>query len=124
MFSKGTLCDVIKHNFILTSSVIVAKKILLPFNESKNYIAVEDFDLWLHLLVEPSTAYKYQNEKLIQYRLVNNSTSERTNEWHQELKANLAIANFLLNNKQYIWCYYHRLLLNIVKLLKSGGKKK
>lgn len=113
MFSKKTTCDVIKNNFILTSSVIIAKELLLDFNENKDYIAVEDFDLWLRILVEQKSAYRYQDENLIQYRLVNNSISERTNELRQELKANLVLAKFLLDNKQYIWCYLQRLFFHL-----------
>jgi teichuronic acid biosynthesis glycosyltransferase TuaG len=113
MFSKKTTCDVIKNNFILTSSVIIAKELLFDFNENKDYIAVEDFDLWLRILVEQKTAYRYQDENLIQYRLVNNSISERTSELRQELKANLVLAKFLLDNKQYIWCYLQRLFFHI-----------
>lgn len=115
MFSKQTTCDVIKNNFILTSSVIVDKKVLLNFNENKDYIAVEDFDLWLRILVEQKTAYRYQDENLLQYRLVNNSISDRTNELRQELKANLVLAKFLLDNERYIWCYFKRLFFYLFR---------
>jgi teichuronic acid biosynthesis glycosyltransferase TuaG len=115
MFSKGTLCNVIKHNFILTSSVIIAKKTLLPFNETKDYIAVEDFDLWLRILVEPTTVYKYQNETLIQYRLVNNSISERMNELRQEIKANIVLTHFLLKYQEHFACWLYRIFFFYLK---------
>lgn len=110
ILSKKTICDVIKNSFILTSSVIISKKALLNFSENKNYIAVEDFDLWLRILVEQKTAYRYQDENLIQYRLVNNSISERMNELRQELKANIVLTHFLLEHQEYFPCWFYRIL--------------
>lgn len=124
ILSKKTICDVIKYNFILTSSVIIAKEILLNFNENKNYIAVEDFDLWLRILVGQKVVYKYQDENLIQYRLVKNSISDRNNELRQELKANLVLATFLLDNEHYILCYFKRLFFYLFRKAVSLKIKK
>lgn len=115
MISKKSLSDVIKNNFILTSSVLISRNIILQFNESKNYIAVEDFDMWLRVLSSENTIYQYQDEKLIHYRLVENSISDRTNILKQELKANIVVSNFLLHNNQYLKAYYYRLLFHLLK---------
>lgn len=106
--SKKTICDVIKYSFILTSSVIVHKKILLNFNEFPEYISVEDFDLWLRILVFKDACYKYQNQTLMQYRVVNNSASNRHNILKQELKANIVLSHFILQYNEYLPCYYFR----------------
>lgn len=117
---KKSLCDVMKNNFILTSSVLIEKNLLKKFNEDKNYIAVEDFDMWLDVLVNNDNTYKYQNKKLIQYRILEGSISNRKNVLNQELKANLVLANFVLQHSQYISCYLNRLFFHVViKKIKS-----
>lgn len=111
---KKTICDVIKNNFILTSSVLVKKTLLNKFEEDKKYIAVEDFDMWLHILANNENIYKYQNEKLISYRVLENSVSNRKNILNQELKANLVLANFILKHEKYLSCYLYRQFFHII----------
>ena len=113
IFSKKTLCDVIKHNFILTSSAIIHKDIVLNFNESTNFISVEDYDLWIRTLSQKNTRYKYQNEKLIIYRVVTQSVSQRSQTLRQELKSHIVLSNFMLDHQEYIWCWYHRILIHL-----------
>lgn len=115
MINKNNLCDLIKNNFILTSSVLIHKDLLLTFSEDTNLIAVEDFDLWLRIFTQHENLYKYQNEQLIKYRVLENSASKRSSFLSQELKANIVLSNFLLNNTQYIWCYYYRLFFHLFK---------
>lgn len=110
---KRTLCDLIKNNYILTSSVLVKKSLLKKFNEEKKYIAVEDFDMWLYILGNYQNIYKYQNENLLHYRVVQNSASNRSDRLNQELKANIVLANFILENKQFVSCYLFYLFLHI-----------
>lgn len=112
--NKKTICDVIKNNFILTSSVLVKKTLLNKFEEDKKYIAVEDFDMWLHILANNENIYKYQNEKLILYRVLENSVSNRKNILNQELKANLVLANFILKHEKYLSCYLYRQFFHII----------
>ena len=117
---KNTICDVIKNNFILTSSVFIKKSLLKKFEEDKRYIAVEDFDMWLHVLANHENIYKYQNEKLILYRVLENSVSNRKNILNRELKANMVLANFILLHNKYVKCYFIRLLTVIfIKLIKK-----
>lgn len=115
LFSKNNLCDVIKNNFILTSSVLIQKDLLSKFNETQEYASVEDFDMWLRTLVLSQTRYKYQNEKLINYRVVHNSASDRGNMLKQELKANLVVSHFLLNHQEYIGCYLIRIFMHLLR---------
>lgn len=117
---RRTLCDMIKNNFIITSSVLVEKNLLKKFNEEKNYIAVEDFDLWLQIWIENDNKYKYQNDKLIQYRLLKNSASNRKSILNQQLKANLVLSNFVLKYEEYLPCYiYNQFFHLVVKKIKS-----
>lgn len=118
---KKTLCDVMKNNFILTSSVLIKKTLLKKFNEDKKYIAVEDFDMWLDVLANNEDIYKYQNEKLIQYRILEGSISNRKNALNQELKANLVLANFVLQHSQYTKCYVQHMMVHfLIKFLKRN----
>lgn len=114
IINKKTICDVIKNGFIITSSVLIKKTLLKEFNEDKQYVAVEDFDMWLYVLVNHENIYKYQNEKLIQYRILEGSASNRSNIFSQELKANLVLANFVLEHNQYINCYLYRLFFHVL----------
>ncbi|MBE0497230.1 MAG: glycosyltransferase family 2 protein [Campylobacterales bacterium] len=106
---KKTICDVIKNNFIVTSSVLIRKDLLKNFNEDKKYIAVEDFDMWLHVLANHQNTYKYQEEKLVRYRLLDGSASNRKNVFEQELKANIVLANFVFEHSAFQVCYLKRM---------------
>lgn len=118
--SKKSIQDVIKNSFIITSSVFIEKELLVKFNEEKNFIAVEDFDMWLRVLANKKAKYKYQEQKLLKYRVLDNSASDRNNLLAQELKANIVLANFIFANPQYIWSYFYRLFFHLFrKKLKS-----
>ena len=120
LLKKNTICDVIKNNFILTSSVLVKKSLLKKFEEDKRNTTVKDFDIWLQVLAKHENIYKYQNEKLILYRVLENSVSNRKNILNQELKANLVLANFILKHEKYLSCYLHRqFFYMIIKKIKT-----
>lgn len=122
--SKKTITDVIKNNFILTSSVIIRKDLLLSFNENDTYISVEDYDMWLNILLNKECKYLYQNKKLIKYRIVENSASERSSVLKQELKANVVLSNFVLKNPKYLGAYFHRMFFHLLrKKIKSNSIK-
>ena len=122
--SKENICDVIKNSFIITSSVLIKKDLVLRFSEEKSYIAVEDFDMWLRVLVLNSAKYKYQDKKLVKYRVLENSASDRNNVLGQELKANIVLSHFVLEHQQFLLCYFHRIFLFfLVKKMKIYFKK-
>ena len=107
---KHTLCDIIQNNFITTSSVMVERCLLEPFREEDEFIAVEDFFLWMSLLLKGNVTYGYIDKPLVQYRVLNNSTS-RKNIKKQEAKAYLCIVRFILANDRYdlLPCFYKRI---------------
>jgi len=112
--AKKTLCDLIKNNFILTSSVLVEKKIIDFFSEDEKLVAVEDYDLWLRALKDNIDDYMFIDSELIMYRVLDSSISERGSAFKQEIKANLVICAFLLNNTKFINCWLKRILMNFV----------
>jgi len=119
---KVTVCDLIKNKFIATSSVMVKKELLRDFSESKELVSVEDLGQWLHLLHNKKVKYFYFSEKLLIYRILKNSVSNRTIEHKQTTKANLAILEFIVkeNAFNYVPCFYK----NIAKLIWIDRMKK
>jgi len=119
---KATVCDLIKNKFIATSSVMVKKELLVDFSESKELVSVEDLGQWLHLLHNKKVKYFYFSEKLLIYRILKKSVSNRTIEHKQTTKANLAILEFIVKNNafNYVPCFYK----NIAKLIWIDRMKK
>ncbi len=121
--SKATLCDVIKGNFIATSSVVVLKDLISSFDESKDFIAVEDLCLWMEILNNKNTKYKYIPEKLLKYRVLLTTISERGKNQKQATRAKLCVLTFILkhNRFDYLPCFYYNIVLtvfvNIIKKL-------
>ena len=109
---KATLSDVIKGNFISTSSAIVSKNFISKFDENKDFIGVEDMYLWMKILNEKNVRYKYIRDKLIKYRVSSTSLSERGVNQKQAIKANLCILKFILDNQkfEYIKYFYIRII--------------
>ena len=109
---KATLSDVIKGNFISTSSAIVSKNFISKFDENKDFIGVEDMYLWMKILNEKNVRYKYITDKLIKYRVSSTSLSERGVNQKQAIKANLCILKFILDNQkfEYIKYFYIRII--------------
>ena len=112
MKRKATLSDVIKGNFISTSSAIVSKNFISKFDENKDFIGVEDMYLWMKILNEKNVRYKYITDKLIKYRVSSTSLSERGVNQKQAIKANLCILKFILDNQkfEYIKYFYIRII--------------
>jgi len=122
-----TLCELIKHSFISTSSVMIEKKIFVNFDENQDFISVEDLCLWLQLLRRKDISYKLILEPLVQYRILSTSISERGNH-KQNIKANLCILTFLLKQKEFSFfkCYQLRVLrgflIGLINKLRGKGK--
>jgi teichuronic acid biosynthesis glycosyltransferase TuaG len=102
---KEKMEDLIKENFIATSSVVLKKKIFNPFNEDKEMVAVEDFCLWLRLFEKEDVKYGYMDKKLLKYRIIESSISERGVSYKQEVKALICILRFMLENGKYEYVY-------------------
>jgi len=111
---KATLSDVIKGNFIRTSSAVVSKNFISKFDENKDFIGVEDMYLWMKILNDKNIRYKYITEKLMKYRISSTSLSERGANQKQALKANLCILKFILDNQKFDYIKYF--YIRIIKL--------
>lgn len=111
---KATLSDLIKDNFIYTSSVIISKKIITNFDENKDFIGVEDLYLWMKILNDNNVRYKYIKDKLIKYRISSTSLSQRKMNQKQAIKANLCVLKFILDNQNFELIKYF--YIRIIKL--------
>ena len=102
---KGTMDFLIRENGIATSSVILKKDIFTPFDKSKEMVAVEDFCLWLRLFERDDVSYGYFDKKILKYRIVESSISERGTSYKQEVKALICILRFILESGKYEFIY-------------------
>ncbi len=119
---KRGVCDLIKNSFIATSSVVVKRDIIEKFSEDRDFISVEDLCLWIRLLDKKGTKYSYISQKLVKYRVLSKSISDRSKIYKQETRANLCIIKYIFKRDkyEYIGCYYRfTLKLYILYILKS-----
>jgi teichuronic acid biosynthesis glycosyltransferase TuaG len=119
---KRGVCDLIKNSFIATSSVVVKRDIIEKFSEDRDFISVEDLCLWIRLLDKKETKYSYIPQKLVKYRVLSKSISDRSKIYKQETRANLCILQYIFKRDkyEYIGCYYRfTLKLYILYILKS-----
>jgi len=106
-----------KYRFVINSSVLVERRLISSFDENIEYIAVEDLCMWLELLRNRYIKYGYINEKLIKYRVLDSSISERSIQYKQDTKANLCISKFILkyNDSDSFKCLYFNITKEFLK---------
>ena len=63
-------------NYITLSSVIVRKRKLISFNESRKLISLEDYDLWIKLILN-DFKFGFLKNHLVKYRILNDSVGNR-----------------------------------------------
>jgi glycosyltransferase involved in cell wall biosynthesis len=67
--------DLVLHNLIATSSVLVRRSLLEPFDEDPRQRGTEDYELWLRLA--PRAPFAFVDEPLVVYRVHAQSLSGR-----------------------------------------------
>ena len=117
-YRKVSLCRLLGDNILALSSVIVVKDKLPFFNEDKRFIAVEDYGMWLELFYDQSIIYMMLQERLVDYRVVNDSISERGQIYKQDIKAKLLALEFI-NKKELFHLYPCAVAGKIQRLLYS-----
>jgi len=116
---KTTINDIINSNFITTSSVVVHREYIELFSEKKEHIAVEDVYLWLSILNKNPNIYKYQKEKLVRYRVLDNSISNRKNSIKHQVKGYSCILDFIRDSGRYdcIKAYHLHVLKMAIRII-------
>lgn len=101
-FNKNKISDLIVWKYIALSSVVVRKDLLSDgFSEEKDFISVEDYYLWLNLLVKKEVKYMYVDKELLFYRVSNNSLSNGVQKDRHRVKSLLAELKFILESRRY-----------------------
>ena len=69
--------QLLSKNWVITSSALVSKHLFesVQFNQSNNYVGVEDYLAWLHIHQHPETKSAVLNAPLVFYRLRQDSLS-------------------------------------------------
>ena len=100
---RDSLEDLIRSNFIVTSSVLIKKMYLELFTEECDFVAVEDFCMWLQIFHSYPGIYKYQPEPLVRYRVLENSISRPADADRQDAKIYLCLFRFMVRNSLTIY---------------------
>jgi len=91
--------DFVMNNFIVLASVMVSRHVIEFFNEDPNYIAAEDYDLWLRLLGKKDVSFGLSRKPLIKYRFMSNSLSKIGNQ-QQQVRALHSTVDYILLEKK------------------------
>ncbi|MGF6845052.1 teichuronic acid biosynthesis glycosyltransferase TuaG [Chitinophaga sp. W3I9] len=116
-----TLEEMLLHNKICTSSVMVRKTPDVIFEEEKRLISVEDYYLWLTLFFK---GYKVRiiTEPLVKYRVTANSLIHK-NEFISILKANYVVSRLVVDFKYTNWIMMRVFFRAVKDLAKLRVKK-
>ena len=105
----------INGNELSTSATIINKKFLkknnLKFNESKNFVSVEDYDLWM-LFAKNNAKFLFINDILGTYLIHSKGISQNNHKHLNKLKKLLFYHVFEVQkfekNKKLLWCYLEK----------------
>lgn len=117
-----TLNQMLKHNKICTSSVLLRKTPDIVFPEEPRLISVEDYYLWLTLFFK---GYKIRiiPEPLVKYRVTANSLIHK-HEFISVLKANYVVSRLVIDFKYVNWVLMRIFLQTVINLAKLWLKSK
>lgn len=93
-------------NDITLSTVLVKKTKDVFFNEDKNFLALEDYELWIRLM-KKKFKFKFIYNPLIRYRVIDTSISRKSKAKNE--KVNLKFRYFLLG--KYNLTFYERVII-------------
>ncbi len=116
-------------NLLSTSATIISKKFLkknnLKFNESKNFVSVEDYDLWM-LFAKHGAKFLFIKDILGTYLIHSKGISQNNQKHINNLKKLLFHHVFKIQkfeeNTHSLWLYLEK-KINIFKLLYNFKKK-
>jgi teichuronic acid biosynthesis glycosyltransferase TuaG len=88
-------------NQICLSSVLCRAKLLhnISFNQDPKIHTVEDYLLWLELILSRNVSLFFINKPLVKYRI--HSTNITANKYLQYIRANYCLNYFILDNHSY-----------------------
>lgn len=91
------------RNTITTSSVVIKQELLTNycFNESAEFVTVEDYHLWMTLISLPQCQFKHLNHQLLDYRCMPASLGQREGKFRFLARSLLACSMLIVESKQY-----------------------
>jgi teichuronic acid biosynthesis glycosyltransferase TuaG len=91
------------RNTIITSSVVLSADLLgdRRFNESAEFVTVEDYHLWMTLIALPECKFKHIDRTLLDYRHMQASLGQKEGKYRLLARSLLASSMFLVQSKQY-----------------------
>ena len=78
------------NNQITLSSVLLRKNTVVSFNESYHFVAIEDYELWIRLMIE-GYRFKFIEKPLIQYRILSTSVSRQSKGKNEKVSLNFRL---------------------------------
>lgn len=104
-------------NFININSVMIRGVPKLRFIEQRNYIAIEDWRFWIDMKLSGNNICILK-ERLLNYRVHNNSISNRNSDIGYR-KGICMLADLLLNNEIPLMHYFLSSTLHFLKILRK-----
>ncbi|WP_082800564.1 glycosyltransferase family 2 protein [Neptuniibacter pectenicola] len=91
------------RNTITTSSVVLSADLLgdRRFNESAEFVTVEDYHLWMTLIALPECQFQHIDRTLLDYRYMSASLGQKEGRYRFLARSLLASSMFLVQSKQY-----------------------
>ena len=113
----------IDGNLLSTSATMLNKKFMiknnLKFNESKKFVSVEDYDLWM-LFAKKNANFLFINDILGTYIVHDKGISQNYNKHLKSLKSLLKYHVFKIqnfeNNKMSLWKYFEKKIETLICL--------
>lgn len=119
--------QLLSKNWVVTSSAIVSKALLatLKFDESKEYVGVEDYLLWLYAHQQKEIQSAILNAPMVFYRLRQNSISSSKRAMASKvfyLLSNYQINNTPLGPKKYYYFMTYALSSFVARISRHDNK--
>ena len=94
----NTISKLLKHNQITLSSVVLKNNRKVFFNEQNSFVALEDYELWIRLILE-GFKFKLVESPLVNYRVTKTSASQQSKLKNEKINLNFRI--FLLKKYNF-----------------------
>ena len=94
----NNISKLLKHNQITLSSVVLRNNRKVLFNEQNSFVALEDYELWIRLILE-GYRFKFVESPLVNYRVIKTSVSQQSKLKNEKINLNFRI--FLLKKYNF-----------------------
>lgn len=117
-----TIHGIIRHNFIIMSSIVATPSAIGLFDEDLALSSVEDHKKWLELFSNKDTRYYMVKKATVKYRVMTDTLVDRTNPSAHEAKKLICVARHIEESGNYDLVkdiYYRYFVVYIISKIKS-----